>query len=205
MSNRLGLVSDTHLPKPSGLPRLLWDAFRGSDAILHAGDVVDLAHIHPLTALAPLYLVSGNSDPPEVESRCGWRRAFRWRGWRIGLVHGDAGQGWSIPERARNVFRGEPPAWEEIPALEAAPSPPPPSHVPAPPGLPLMETMGEPSSAELDCIVFGHTHEPYCQIIDRVLMINPGSPTERRRQPRGSFAVLECLPGAGLVVRFSYV
>lgn len=201
---RLGLVSDTHLPKTSGLPALLLEAFRGTEAILHAGDVVDLDSLDLLTRLAPLYLVSGNSDPPEVGARCGWRRALRWRGWRIGLVHGDVGHH-NTPCNARNAFRHEPPAWEEIPVLAAAPPDPPRSYVPVPPGLPAVGGLGGPTAAEFDCIIFGHSHAPFCALMDGVLMINPGSPTERRRQPRGSFAVLDCRAGGRLEVSFSYV
>lgn len=36
------------------------------------------------------------------------------------------------------------------------------------------------------CIVFGHTHQPYCREENGVLLFNPGSPTDRRREPRHS-------------------
>ena len=42
----------------------------------------------------------------------------------------------------------------------------------------------------LDAVVFGHSHEPYNKIEDGVLLFNPGSPTERRRQPRPSYGLL---------------
>ncbi|MBE0466990.1 MAG: metallophosphoesterase [Candidatus Desulforudis sp.] len=40
------------------------------------------------------------------------------------------------------------------------------------------------------CVVFGHTHAPYCQRHGDVLLFNPGSPTDRRRQPRASYGLL---------------
>jgi len=43
---------------------------------------------------------------------------------------------------------------------------------------------------DVDCIVFGHTHAPYCQKHEGVLLFNPGSPTDRRRQPRASYGLL---------------
>jgi uncharacterized protein len=39
-------------------------------------------------------------------------------------------------------------------------------------------------------IVFGHSHEPFLEDEDRLLLLNPGSPTDERRQPRHTFALL---------------
>lgn len=50
------------------------------------------------------------------------------------------------------------------------------------------------SFPEADCIVFGHTHRPYVQRHGRVLMFNPGSPTDFKRPyveiKRPSFGIL---------------
>jgi len=46
------------------------------------------------------------------------------------------------------------------------------------------------SFREVDCVVFGHSHSPHLQWVDGILMLNPGSPTDPRREPRGSFALL---------------
>lgn len=42
----------------------------------------------------------------------------------------------------------------------------------------------------IECIVFGHSHIPYCQKHGDILMFNPGSPTDKRRQPKCSFGLL---------------
>jgi putative phosphoesterase len=47
-------------------------------------------------------------------------------------------------------------------------------------------------------VVFGHSHTPCNEWHDGQLLFNPGSPTERRRQPLHSFGVLEL--DAGQVV-----
>lgn len=49
---------------------------------------------------------------------------------------------------------------------------------------------------ELRAVVFGHSHEPHNSMVDGVLLFNPGSPTERRRQPRHSFGFLHIEHGA---------
>ena len=46
------------------------------------------------------------------------------------------------------------------------------------------------TSGAVGCVVFGHSHQPLCRREKDVLYLNPGSPTDRRRQPRFSFAWL---------------
>jgi len=58
MQLRIGLISDTHgLLRPQA-----FDYLRGSDHILHAGDIVDPATLDALATLAPLTAVRGNND-----------------------------------------------------------------------------------------------------------------------------------------------
>ena len=55
---RVGLISDTHaLLRPQA-----FDYLRGSDHIVHAGDIVDPATLDQLATLAPLTAVRGNND-----------------------------------------------------------------------------------------------------------------------------------------------
>jgi uncharacterized protein len=39
-------------------------------------------------------------------------------------------------------------------------------------------------------VVFGHSHIPLLEDEDGLMLLNPGSPTDRRRQPRYTFALL---------------
>jgi len=58
----LGLISDTHgLLRPEAL-----EALRGSDLILHAGDIGDPAILEALEELAPVVAVRGNTDRGEL-------------------------------------------------------------------------------------------------------------------------------------------
>ncbi|MGI2328589.1 metallophosphoesterase family protein [Planococcus sp. YIM B11945] len=43
----------------------------------------------------------------------------------------------------------------------------------------------------VDIIVFGHSHTPVMREVDGVLLFNPGSPTDKRRQAQYSFGLLE--------------
>jgi uncharacterized protein len=44
---------------------------------------------------------------------------------------------------------------------------------------------------EAQVVVFGHSHIPICDRSEGQLLVNPGSPTQRRRQPHATFAWLE--------------
>jgi hypothetical protein len=44
---------------------------------------------------------------------------------------------------------------------------------------------------DVDCIIFGHSHIPYNEFKNNILLFNPGSPTDRRRNEFFSFGLLE--------------
>lgn len=44
---------------------------------------------------------------------------------------------------------------------------------------------------QLDAILFGHSHQPYIRNDGGVLLFNPGSPTDKRRERRYSIGLLE--------------
>ncbi|TQS28496.1 metallophosphoesterase family protein [Microbispora sp. KK1-11] len=44
---------------------------------------------------------------------------------------------------------------------------------------------------EADLVVFGHSHIPMDLTGDGVRVFNPGSPTDRRRQPHGTIGILD--------------
>jgi len=46
-------------------------------------------------------------------------------------------------------------------------------------------------TGDLDCIVYGHTHQPVCHKSNGVLFFNPGSPTDKRFAAHRSIGILE--------------
>jgi len=45
--------------------------------------------------------------------------------------------------------------------------------------------------AGVDAIVFGHSHAPCSEVHHGILLFNPGSPTDKRREPRYSVGLLQ--------------
>jgi hypothetical protein len=121
---------------------------RGADVILHAGDVCVAGVLDELAEYAPVHVVCGNNDGPDVVA---WGAPETLEldldGLRVAMIH-DSGQATGRTARMRRRF---------------------------------------PTA---DLVVFGHSHIPMDQAGDGVRIFNPGSPTDRRRQPQGTVGVL---------------
>jgi putative phosphoesterase len=48
---------------------------------------------------------------------------------------------------------------------------------------------------DADLVVFGHSHIPLDEDSDGLRIVNPGSPTDRRRQPHGTIGLLTVADG----------
>jgi putative phosphoesterase len=80
---RIGLVSDTHgLLRPEVLAYL-----RGSDHIIHAGDICGPDVLQALGALAPLTAVRGNNDRGPWAQALAEAETLRFAGVAIHVVH----------------------------------------------------------------------------------------------------------------------
>ena len=49
----------------------------------------------------------------------------------------------------------------------------------------------------VDCIVFGHTHEPFNEVVEGIVMFNPGSATDKRLQKSCSIGILHVPENVG--------
>ena len=153
-SLRIGLISDTHIPE--AMPRLwpqVFEAFRGVDCILHAGDIHDLSVIDELSAVAPTYVARGNGDdgsggrpvqPEDPRLREGW--SLELAGLRVGIAHTvpvPPQGGWTL-ERAMQRYCGR---------------------------------------TDLDVMIFGDTHTEWIEHVDGVLCVNPRLPDPAAQPP----------------------
>jgi len=58
------------------------------------------------------------------------------------------------------------------------------------------------SAADIDVLVFGHSHRPICQKVGSIVLFNPGSPTDRRSAPHHTVGLLSLGDeAAGQIIR----
>jgi putative phosphoesterase len=151
---RVAVLSDTHAPRFwTSCPPAVAQRLRGVDLILHAGDVCTASVLDELSAFAPVRVVLGNNDRPEVAA---WGAEptldLDLDGLRVGMVH-DSGPAKGRPARLRRMF------------------------------------------PDAQLVVFGHSHIPWDHAEEGQRSFNPGSPTDRRRQPRGTMGLLRIEAG----------
>jgi putative phosphoesterase len=104
----LGVVSDTHLYR-SPLPAQVLETLEGADLILHAGDILEMAVLEELEAIAPVTAVAGNMDHGDVTEILPKKRVLEIAGRRIGLIHGSG-----PPAQMTSRLRGE---FEDVDAI----------------------------------------------------------------------------------------
>jgi putative phosphoesterase len=147
---RIGVVADTHCPEfADHLPPRLFEALRGVDVILHAGDINGRETLMELRKLAPVEAVRGDHDRSLSELPA--VREVVVEGKRIVIVHGNRSRWleepntllWTLSLGYFTPHRGLPPALRR-------------------------------RFPDADVIVFGHVHRPYAETIDGVLLFNPG-------------------------------
>lgn len=147
---RIAVLSDTHAPRfwKSCPPRVA-DRLRGADLILHAGDVCTAAVLDELAQYAPVHVVLGNNDGPDVAA---WGAPetleLELAGVRVAMIH-DSGPAKGRVPRLRRRF------------------------------------------PDADLVVYGHSHIPMDLTENGLRILNPGSPTDKRRQPHGTLGLLE--------------
>jgi hypothetical protein len=151
---RVVVLSDTHAPRRwKSCPPAVAAQLRGTDRILHAGDVCTAAVLAELEQYAPVTAVVGNNDGPDVAA---WgaaeTAALTLAGLRVAMIH-DSG-----------------PAAGRLPRMRAR-------------------------FPEAGLVVFGHSHIPLDAAAGALRVFNPGSPTDRRRQPHGTLGVLHVADG----------
>jgi uncharacterized protein len=139
---RVVVLSDTHSPRFwKGCPPAVAAHLDGADLILHAGDVCTADVLDELAAYAPVRVVLGNNDGPDVAA---WGApetlALDLAGLEVAMIH-DSGPRAGRMARLRQRF------------------------------------------PDAGLIVFGHSHIPLTEAEDGVRIFNPGSPTDKRRQP----------------------
>lgn len=159
---QVAVVSDTHAPRFwTSMPDRVAAELGDADVILHAGDVCTPSVLDELAKIAPVHVVLGNNDGPDVGA---WGAPetleITLAGVRFSMIH-DSGPKQGRAGRMRRRF------------------------------------------PDADVVVFGHSHIPWDTETDGQRLFNPGSPTDKRRQPHGTVGRIEI--EAGTVVSATIV
>jgi putative phosphoesterase len=84
----VGLISDTHVPvRAKEIPKEVFKVFESVDYIIHAGDLVELSVVDDLEQLAPVLVVYGNMDGPEIRGKLQKTNSLKIFNWKIGVMH----------------------------------------------------------------------------------------------------------------------
>ena len=170
---RIGCISDTHNPATGRVPSPeVALAFEGVDAIFHAGDIYIPSTLDWLEQIAPVTAVElGSLAHFDGDSRVAERRVFELEGHTIAMVHDLI-----IPGMGGEVVEG---------AIERY----------FPEGKSLPEAVAAVFGADINIIVFGHTHYSIVEKHQGILLVNPGSSALPRQVRRmGQVAILELTP-----------
>jgi putative phosphoesterase len=168
---RIGLISDTHIPTAAKeLWPQIYEAFRGVDLIMHAGDLMVPEVIDWLEEVAPVMAVWGNGDfggwertvPPD-DPRLSEAKVLTVGGQMI-----DARCQMSDPASNISQLRSGILRIGLVHDLQM------PEH---PPLRTLEGQMAHYFGGPVDVIVRGSTHAAEITTVKGVLIVNPGSPT----------------------------
>jgi len=86
---QLAIISDTHMPRGTrAIPAACLERCRAADAILHAGDLSDMAVLELLRSLGPpIHAIHGNVDSDAVSAELPGRLEVELDGVRVGMLH----------------------------------------------------------------------------------------------------------------------
>ncbi len=87
MMHRVGVISDTHVPRFKRIPEAVWQHFADVERIIHAGDLSVLSVINELETIAPVEAVQGNIETEETMLKLPLKREIVVGHCRIGIVH----------------------------------------------------------------------------------------------------------------------
>lgn len=151
---KIVVLSDTHSPRFwKGLPDAVAAHLEGADVILHAGDVCTPDVLDELARWAPVHVVLGNNDGPDIAA---WGAPetleVELDGLRVAMIH-DSGAKTGRTRRMRDRF------------------------------------------PDADLVVFGHSHIPMDLTADGIRVFNPGSATDKRREPHRTLGLLDVQAG----------
>jgi uncharacterized protein len=167
---RIGIVADSHVGEYlDELPPEIFTALAGCDLVLHAGDISQPWVLDELARIAPVVAVRGDHDRLDG-LELPRHTVVTVAGRRIGLIHGRRAYPLDLAIVVVNVLTGGRLRWRA--GLHRS----------------LLRRVGT-----VDCLVYGHWHEPVHTHVDGTLVFSPGAvcpwgSLEGGRPPGSGFA-----------------
>lgn len=149
---RVGIVADSHVGEYlDALPPAVYEALAGCDLILHAGDICRPWVLDALATIAPVVAVRGDHDVLEGLD-LPVSTVLTVEGRRIGLTHGRRAYPVDMAVIVAHVAARRKLRWRAN--LHRS----------------LLRRVGP-----VDCLVYGHWHEPVNERVDGTLVFSPGA------------------------------
>jgi putative phosphoesterase len=170
---KIGFLADTHSRKPDGsdLPDQVLKAFKGTDLIVHLGDIGRHGILDRLGEIAPVMIPDGEGKgyvPAGGRGTAEPVKVIESGGVRVGLTFNLAQPDKKIAVDGTTVDFGD---------------------------KPLGDLLNRRFKQEVDVVAFGGTHMQHQEMHEGILFFNPGSPTlpsdKQGDNDLGSVAILD--------------
>lgn len=169
---KIGIISDSHYSGPHYLlPKAVKLAFSEVDLIIHAGDITNLSVIEGLEKIAPVKAVCGNKsgDHYNFSKKLPKHLIFRDEEFNFAVVHCPSNR---LIKETSHIF--------SLMGLQKLSN-----------KILLSQLLFYFNNEKgINCIIFGDTHQPFCQKRNNVLFLNPGASYPTAKRP-GSVLVVE--------------
>lgn len=181
---KIGIISDSHYSSQNYLlPESINLAFSGVDLIIHAGDITHPSVIKELNKIAPVRAVRGNKhgDHHNFSENLPKHLIFTLAGLNFAVVH--------CPS---NRFMKEISHLLSLLGLQKLSE-----------WILIRELFSYfKNKTKINCLVFGDTHQPFCQKRKNILFLNPGASYSTAKRP-GSVLVAE-IKDEQVICKFTY-
>jgi len=156
---RIGVLADTHIPhRTQEMPPAVFTALKGSDVILHAGDLESTEILEPLRRIAPTYAVRGNLhwqfSTGTHDQSLPLALTFKIGNHQLWMTHGHMRFTYSVIDKMK--------AFSEQRTLRGV-------------NKALVARLRRMKPEGTTVVVFGHSHLSCAVVIDGVLYFNPGA------------------------------
>ena len=158
----IGVISDTHVPhRMPAIPQKVFDLLKGCDAILHAGDLESTDILPALNAIAPTHAVRGNLhwqySTGQHDQDLPLALTLQTRNHVIWMTHGHISFTYSVLDKLKGFQERR-----SMARVNEA----------------LVARLARMKPANVNIVIFGHSHLSCAMTLDGTLYFNPGAVSE---------------------------